>query len=324
MSKKIYNEEYKMKFIETVPIESLKATAKTVFRASYATEIKLDKDLALFSKKELIELFEEHNWTNKNFFNTVRRTLLRYGMYTLQNGIINNDQYQIFSLLSYSDINSSTSYLNKYYKSFNEVVNTLNKIFDSETDFILLRMKCICGLLWYGMPEEDIIKFTVNHIDQAHNTIKCDSINKRISVPKNIVDWCNVLGNTLTYVNAIGKMYALSTGPEIIKTKQLNDNKSEDAAILKNITRNFVMSVDEKLSTMTEEQRNEINYKRICIENMERNGRFARAYEKECADQLIKNSSDYAKVLNVQKRHRSINIREYEAYCNWKEAYGLK
>ena len=33
MSKKIYNEEYKMKFIETVPIESLKATAKTVFRA---------------------------------------------------------------------------------------------------------------------------------------------------------------------------------------------------------------------------------------------------------------------------------------------------
>ena len=33
MSKKIYNEEYKMKFIETVPIESLKATAKTVYRA---------------------------------------------------------------------------------------------------------------------------------------------------------------------------------------------------------------------------------------------------------------------------------------------------
>ena len=70
-------------------------------------------------------------------------------------------------------------YLNKYYKSFNEVVNTLNKIFDSETDFILLRMKCICGLLWYGMPEEDIINLTVNHIDQAHNTIKCDSINSK-------------------------------------------------------------------------------------------------------------------------------------------------
>ncbi len=320
MSKKMYNEEYKINFIETIPMDSLKITAKTAFHGSYDTEIELDKDLAFFSKKELIKIFEEHSWTNKNFFNNLRRAIVRYGLYSLQNGVISNKQYQIILSLSYSDLNSSTSYLNRYYRSFNELVIALNRIFDSETDFLLLRMKCICGLLWYGMPEEDIERFTINHIDQAHNTIKCDSINRRISVPKNIIDWCNVLSSTLAYVNSIGKMYTLSAGPEVIKTKMLNGNKSN----LKSITRNFVTKIDEQLGEMTEEQRNEINYKRICIDNVERNGRFARAYEKECADQRFESSSDYAKALNMQDRHRSVNIREYEAYCDWKEAYDLK
>lgn len=320
MSKKMYSEEYKMSFIESVSMDSIKIPAKTVFHASYDTEVKLNKDLAFFSKTELIKLFEEHSWSNKNFFNIVKRAMVRYSLYSLQNGTISNEQHQIFLSLNYSDINSSTSYLNKYYRTFNEVVSTLNKIFDSEADFLLLRMKCICGLLWYGMPEEDIISFTINHIDQTRNTIKCDSINRKISVPKNIIDWCNVLSGTLAYVNSIGKMYALSAGPEIIKTKMLDGKKSN----LKSITRNFVSKIDERLNEMTEEQRNEINYKRISIDNIERNGRFERAYEKECADQMFESSSDYAKALNMQDRHRSINIREYEAYCDWKEAYNLK
>ena len=69
MSKKMYNEEFKQAFIETLPSELLKTKTRTVFYATYAMEMKKDKDVFDFNKQEFTTLFESCNWTNKNYFN---------------------------------------------------------------------------------------------------------------------------------------------------------------------------------------------------------------------------------------------------------------
>lgn len=326
MSKKMYNEEFKQAFIETLPSELLKTKTRTVFYATYAMEMKKDKDVFDFDKQELIALFESCNWTNKNYFSISRSSIIKYMIFAVQSSKINEDNMSNIVSLKYTDINNFASYLNRYYKTFDDLANTLNKVFESETDFILLRTKCVCGLLWYGIPEEDIMELSLEQVDSVHNTIQCLSEKNKIAVSKNIIDWCNILGNTFAFVDELGRSCFLSSSKTIIKTKTLqtetrilNRSSYDSLKMFINIS---IKTIEKRLAKMTEEQRSFVNYKGIAIKTIEKNGRFAKAYKKEKESTPFVNSGDYRDALGTE-RHRSIDNREFEEYCSWKKAFDL-
>ena len=326
MSKKMYNEEFKQAFIETLPSELLKTKTRTVFYATYAMEMKKDKDVFDFNKQELITLFESCNWTNKNYFNISRGSIIKYKLFAVQSGKINEASMSDIISLKYTDINNAASYLNKYYKTFDELTNALNTVFESETDFILLRIKCVCGLLWYEIPEEDIMELSLEQVDSVHNTIQCSNEKNKIAVSKNIIDWCNTLGNTFAFVDELGRSCFLSSNKKIIKTKTLQtenrilDRSSHDS--LKMFINISIRTIEKRLAKMTEEQRNSVNYKGVTIKTIEKNGRFVKAYEKEKESTPFVNSGNYRDALGTD-RHRSIDNREFEEYCSWKKAFDL-
>ena len=325
MSKKMYNEQLKWEFINSIPTESTKVKAKTVFYSSFKVEQEYNKDVIFFTKEELIHLFEQMSWTSQNVFSGNKNIIARYITFCSQKKIISNDAYQNIVSLKSAEVNNTASCLNKYYKNFNEVVTALNKIFNSETDYNLLRMKCICGLLWYGVPVSDVTTLTSANINQDSNTIQCASIKKKVSVPRYIIDWCNILSNTLTYTSANGKEYVLKGGDQIIKTKCIEgyeEKENADIRCLQNLFRTFVKTTGQKLSEMTEEQRKEIHYKRLIIDNLQCNGRFEKAYKIEKTNSSFKNSTEYGDAV-YNNAVRSTADREYGVYLSWKRAYNL-
>lgn len=324
--KSFFNPDFKNCYIETLTDKSNINRTKTVFYSARELETELGKDLYDFTKKEMIQLFEMNEWVNKTLFFINKTMIMHYIQFALNK--LSRDESEVgkISTIKYSDINIVKVYKEIYYKSFEDLTETIDQIFKNQiSDYTGLRMKCVCGLLWYGVPIEDVAEITAEDLDKKHGTIRCANLGRRVAVPSYILNWCFILSKTYMYTNTIGNNCCLPCDNKIIKIKETDykDSVRTNKQILLGISSNFQKVVEACLKNMSDCERQEIKYKKIMYTRVMKNGEFERAYEVEKKNNVVfANSTEYSEAISC-KKNKSVNYTKFEEYKTWKQAFGL-
>lgn len=325
-AKRFYNPEFKNHYIETLTDKSTINRIKAVFYSAREFESELGKDLYDFTKEEMIHLFEINEWVNKSLFPINKAAIIRYIDFTLKE--FSKDEREIgkISTIRYSDINVTKIYKEMYFKSFDELINSIDKIFQNQMDdYVGLRMKCICGLLWYGVSLDDVAELTAEDLDKKHGMIRCANLGKRVAVPSFLLNWCTVLSKTYMYTNMIGNNCCLSCDNKIIKAKETDykDSTRTNKQVLLGISTNFQKRVETYLKDLKDDELQEIGYKKIYYTRIIKNGEFVRAYEKEKNNgKDFASSIEYNEALDC-KKSKMAKHTNFNEYKTWKQAYNL-
>lgn len=322
-----YNNEFKQAFLndeEYITSNTLYNACKTVFNKSRSIEEELGKDLYQFTTQELANLFGEVGWVTANAVNGYKSYIKKYYMYAEKhNKILPSDVVEV-SRLRYEMINTLDAIKDIYYKSYDEFIGKFNFLFSDtgiyKNYYITLRMKCLLGLVWFGVHRKDILSLTMSDINLKDKTVHSKSLRRYIQLPDEIINLCVELANVTYYTEATGKIITLPEDDTIIKVRDVSNNIDDEGLVFRHLITNFKRDYLSQVKKFSHNKKELDKFIwSIKLERIKQNGCFERAYQYEKEKGVFESHNDYAKVTSLESRIG--NTFSYLTYLNWKEVF---
>lgn len=320
-----FNEEFKCSFLNKISEEGKKgvvASCKTVLKHSSDIERQLNKDLYDFDTKELIMLFEKAGWVTRSYFGTSKSNLKRYFMYAIACGKIPEKSIVKLARVRFEAIKGEQKLSSMYYKDYETFIKTFDQIFNNDIEyteyFVINRIKCIMSLAWFGVCKSDIFKIEKKDIDLNNNTIFSPTDNEFITVPENVVQLCLRLAETEYYENYTNVITVFADNDKVLKVRETVNNIDNCELVLKNMIANFKTEFLPKILDTNEKSIKDF-LSSLKYEQIERNGRFEKAYNYETRYVLFKKSIDYKNFFEISAQSTADN--EFDIYLKWKEIF---
>lgn len=158
-------------------------------------EYQYNKDFCYFNKDEIIDSL---GGLLSSSFYTIKSDLKRYFKWCVAQSIITEDSLELFSEITYDDINSEKYYKNNYYKDFDDFSNHLNSLSYNKINELKLYSSSLVMLLsWIGFDLNEIINVKNKDIYFKENKISIN--NKTIdNISDNVMDLIKISYDNLS------------------------------------------------------------------------------------------------------------------------------
>lgn len=332
MNIEYYNHKFKMEVIDNAENQSMADRYKSFFKKTIDIENKYGKDVYEFDQEEIQEILNKPELiVSRSTFKHTKSMLKKYFEYAAEHSKpANGKTLALILSLNYDSLDMSQIIRTKFFRSymsmatvFDNLIRSSKEQSDTEDNFIIERMCCVAGLIWWGVEPEDIVELTEQDIDRNKMTIYLKNSNKRMPLPEILIDQCLALSQYDCIKRATGVgvgTFSFANNDKIIKIKKTN-REGEAYDMLQNIRQNFMPVFNERLKTLPENLQK--TYKEYVFQYRDiiRNGRFEKYYNKEQSEsQLVPTYNDYMITFGLE---RVTAFNEFKTYRHWKKAYNL-
>lgn len=154
-------------------------------------ENEFGKPIEEFSKDEFLKLFENLNNAAYFGFTTYKKFILDYLKWMNENFEDNELPLKIEDLksINFEDIEKSEIYRKKYFGSFEELEDEMQKTMDCSEQLDFSIIKALIYLAWFGVSKEDCSKILKEDVSNTNNEIYLRSLSKTVILPPKIMDF---------------------------------------------------------------------------------------------------------------------------------------
>jgi len=315
-TKDMYNKERKLQFIQDIYGNYKDVTDETIisvvklFNQFGQGETQFGKDLFDMNTGEFIRLFEYFKWSRNSIFQK-KSFIKSYLTWGYNHGLIDIQVIRELEEVKNDNV-SKRDVFKSYFKTFDDLKNTLNLIIDKrdivnqreELKMQIMTVKIALYLAWFGVKLKDVCEIRKDQINERHNQIYIESEKTYIDIPEDIMQ------QVIEYRDLEG-----------FRTKEEIEETIGDSNMLMKSVRKAKLSPT-YISTFVSKLLNteDNDYKIISYQKVYWSGVYFRTHEYEKGNERIRLRDSEILTQMFKEQYNSISrasarLSDYRDYC---------